>query len=86
MITDLFVRQKPEWRRRCGEVGLAPPYRDRMDIDAVFVHQAKRGQGARQLRPRHFYDALMFRFQLAHGCRQIAANQLRLGADRSQSA
>src|SRR5690606_10946345 len=69
-----------------GEIWPAVTKPDGMQVDSIFINQAKFGEALRQVRASHFDLPVALSLQLADRALKIILNKLGVGADRLQRA
>ena len=80
------MSHEAERRPGSGEIWFAVTKHDGMQVDSIFIDQAKFGEATRQVQASNFDFPVALGLQLADRAPQIILNKPGVGADRLQRA
>src|SRR4249920_2622635 len=86
ILANPIMSHKAERRPGPGEIWLAVTKHDGVQVDSIFIDQAKFGQAVRQVRASNFDLPVALGLQLADRALKIIRNKAGVGADRLQRA
>jgi hypothetical protein len=86
ILANPIMTHKAQWRPRFGEVWRAATQHDGVQVDAVFINQAKFSEAVRHVRASNFDITAVMSLQRADGALKIIPNKPGVAADRLQHA
>lgn len=81
ILVNPIMRHKAEPGPGSGEIWLTVTKHDGMQVDSIFINQAKFGEAMRQVRASNFDLPIALSLQLADRALKITLNKTGIGAD-----